>query len=96
MSDSKNWPLNGKDSIMSERLVLSCCVWNSTHVLRVTHQRSMIKFFIFYNPPLDKAPRPSISNAIWILSSDTTSQLNQLFLNSEAAMLYIPPHPSLG
>ena len=87
MRDSKNWSLNSKDSIMSERLVLSCCVWNNTHVLRVSHQRSMIKFFISNNPPLDKAPRPSISNAIWVLSSDTTSQLNQLFLNSDAAML---------
>ena len=37
--------------------------------------------------PLDKAPRPSISNGIWILSSDTICQLNQLFSNSEAAML---------
>ena len=45
MSDSKNWSFNDKDIIMSERLVLSCCVWNSTHVLWVTHQRSMIKVF---------------------------------------------------
>ena len=29
----------------------------------------------------------SVSNVIWILSSDTICQLNQLFLNSEAAML---------
>ena len=36
---------------------------------------------------VDKAPRPSISNVIWILSSDTICQLNQLFSNSEAAML---------
>ena len=36
---------------------------------------------------LDMAPRPSVSNVIWILSSDTICQLNQLFLNSEAAML---------
>ena len=36
---------------------------------------------------LDKAPRPSISNVIWILSSDTICQLNQLFPNSGATML---------
>ena len=36
---------------------------------------------------LDKAPLLSISNDIWILSSDTFCQLNQLFSNSEAAML---------
>ena len=75
MRDSKNWSLNSKDSIMSERLVLSCCGWNSTHVLWVTHQRWMIKvFFIFYNPSLDKAPRPSISNgscALILLVSST-------------------------
>ena len=35
----------------------------------------------------DKAPRPSISNVIWFLSSDTICQLNQLFSNSEVAML---------
>ena len=29
----------------------------------------------------------SVSNVIWILSSDTICQLNQLFLNSEMAML---------
>ena len=34
-----------------------------------------------------KDPRPSISKVIWILSSDTNCQLNQLFSNSEAAML---------
>ena len=36
---------------------------------------------------IDKAPRPSISNVIWVLSSDTICQLNQLFSNSEVAML---------
>ena len=36
---------------------------------------------------LDKAPRPSISNIIWILSSGTICQLNQIFSNSVAAML---------
>ena len=35
---------------------------------------------------IDKAPRPSISNNIWILSSDIC-QLNQLFSNSEAAII---------
>ena len=35
---------------------------------------------------LDKAARPSFSNIIWILSS-AFYQLNQLFSNSEAAML---------
>ena len=38
---------------------------------------------------VDKAPRLSISNDIWILSSDTICQLNQSFSNSEAAMLSI-------
>ena len=37
--------------------------------------------------PEDKAPRPCISNLIWVLSSDPICQFNQLFLNSEAAML---------
>ena len=36
---------------------------------------------------LDKAPCPSISNFIWVLPSDTICQLNQLFSNSEVAML---------
>ena len=36
---------------------------------------------------VDKAPRPSICNVIWVLSSDTICQLNQLFSNSEVAML---------
>ena len=36
---------------------------------------------------IDKVPRPSISNVIWILSFDTICQLNQLFSNSEAAIL---------
>ena len=36
---------------------------------------------------LNKAPRFSISNDIWILSYDTICQTNQLFSNSEAAML---------
>ena len=40
-----------------------------------------------YAQVVDKAPRPSINNVIWILSSDTICQLNQLFSNSEAAML---------
>ena len=37
----------------------------------------------------EKAPRLSISNIIWILSShtDTICQLSQLYSNSEAAML---------
>ena len=40
-------------------------------------------------PRIDKVPRPSISNVIWILSFDTICQLNQLFSNSEAAILSI-------
>ena len=36
---------------------------------------------------LDKAARPSISNIIWILLSDTICQLNQFNTNSETAML---------
>ena len=36
---------------------------------------------------LDKAPRLSISNDIWILSSDTICQLNQVFSSSEEAMM---------
>ena len=36
---------------------------------------------------LDKAPRPSISDVIWILSSDTVSSTTYIFSNSEAAML---------
>ena len=36
---------------------------------------------------VDKAPRPSISNVIWVLSSDNICQINQLFSNSEVAML---------
>ena len=40
-----------------------------------------------FAPGLDKAPRPSISNVIQILSFDTICQLNQLFSISEAAMV---------
>ena len=36
---------------------------------------------------VEKALRPSISNDIWVLPSDTICQLNQLFSNSEVAML---------
>ena len=36
---------------------------------------------------LDKALRPSISNVISILSSDTICRLKQLFSNSAATML---------
>ena len=43
---------------------------------------------------IDKAPLPSISNDIWILSSDVICQLNQLFSNSEAAMLSSRTAPS--
>ena len=35
----------------------------------------------------DKAPSLRISNDFWILSFDTIFQLNQLFSNSEAALL---------
>ena len=47
---------------------------------------------LFFNsclvwPKLDKAPRLSISNVIWILSFDTICQLNPIFSKSEAAML---------
>ena len=38
---------------------------------------------------LDKAPRLSISIVIWVFSSDTIFQLNQLNTNSEVAMLSI-------
>ena len=44
--------------------------------------------------PPDKVPRPSISNIIWTLSSDTICQPNQLFSNSEVAML--STHPFRG
>ena len=36
---------------------------------------------------VDKAPRLSTSIVIWVLSSDTICQLNQLNTNSDAAML---------
>ena len=36
---------------------------------------------------VDKVPRLSISIVMWILSSDTICQLNQINTNSEAAML---------
>ena len=36
---------------------------------------------------VDFASRHSISDGIWILSSDTICQLNKLFSNSEATML---------
>ena len=37
---------------------------------------------------VEKATRLCISNDIWILSSDTICQLNQILSNSEAAMLF--------
>ena len=45
---------------------------------------------------LDKASRLSISNDIGILSSDTICQLNQIFSNSEAAMLSICHKSCIG
>ena len=52
---------------------------------------------INFENAVHKALRPSISNVIWVLSSDTDTifQLNQLFSNSEAAMLSSPPPRSL-
>ena len=44
-------------------------------------------FKTWYIWQIDKALRLSISNSIWILSSDTICQRNQLLSNSEAAML---------
>ena len=46
---------------------------------------------------VDKAPRPSISiNVIWVLSSDTICQLNQLFSKSEVAMLFMTEVLTVG
>ena len=44
---------------------------------------------INFENAVHKALRPSISNVIWVLSSDTDTifQLNQLFSNSEVVML---------
>ena len=39
----------------------------------------------------DKAPSLRISNDFWILSFDTIFQLNQLFSNSEAALMGLKP-----
>ena len=36
---------------------------------------------------IDKAPRSSIGNVIWVLLFDTVCQLSHLFSNSEPAML---------
>ena len=47
-----------------------------------------------YMGVVDKSPRLSINNVIWIFSSDTIFQLNPLFLNSEAAMLLFRQSPS--
>ena len=66
-----------------------CLFWclnltvSHTHSLKVSVIQCV--FFLL----LDKAPRLSISNDFWILSSDTICQLNQIFPNSEAAMLSI-------
>ena len=37
---------------------------------------------------VDKAPRPSINNVIWILSSDSICQLNQLFFSNSEALYH--------
>ena len=61
------------------------------HLFRIGLQRQFRRSCIFASTEselkssLDKAPR--LSNDIWILSSDTICQLNQLFSNCEAAML---------
>ena len=67
------------------------------HLFRIGLQRQFRRSCIFASTEselkssLDKAPR--LSNDIWILSSDTICQLNQLFSNSEAAMLSGFNHP---
>ena len=65
----------------SQKCKQIACVRHYIHVLPTI-------FFFCHRTSIDKAPRPSISNVIWILSSDTVCQLNQLFSNSEAAMLF--------
>ena len=65
----------------SQKCIQIACVRHYIHVLPTI-------FFFCHRTSIDKAPRPSISNVIWILSSVTVCQLNQLFSNSEAAMLF--------
>ena len=54
---------------------------------QLTRRGIALKRRFVFGAWIDKAPRPSISNVIGILSSDTTCQLKQLFSNSEGAML---------
>ena len=51
----------------------------------LNHTKNVIFFLISFSG--NKEPRLSISNVFSVLSSDTICQLNQLFSNSEVAML---------
>ena len=72
-----------------------CYVW----YLIFSSPAKLVDFvnIINFENAVHKALRPSISNVIWVLSSDTDTifQLNQLFSNSEAAMLSSPLPRSL-
>ena len=63
-----------------------CFVW----YLIFSSPAKLVDFvnIINFEKAVHKALRPSISNVIWVLSSDTDTifQLNQLFSNSEAAI----------
>ena len=66
--------------------------FNSNNMLKKISPLARLRNFCItrkadVGPNVDKAPRPSISNFIWVLSSDTICQLNQFNTNSEAAML---------
>ena len=60
------------------------CLERSVDLAKAIHTYIWIRLYT-----LDKAPCLSISIVILILSSDSICQLNQLFPNSEAAMLSI-------
>ena len=55
-------------------------------VIILDHDQSQFVISILV-AELDKATRPNISKVVWILSSNTICQLNQLFSNSEAKTL---------
>ena len=64
---------------------LSTLSWIMPKASRDIREKSCPIIFLGSTEVLDR--QGSISNVIWVLSYDTFCQLNQLFSNSEAAML---------
>ena len=67
--------------LLSKKLLATLRYESSTHTSKELSS-SIFQSVSVSQSVIDKAPRPSIGKFIWIMSSDTIGQLNQLFSNS--------------